>query len=197
MNPNDYQREALRTALPRALDRQYLALGLCGESGEVAELCKKALRDGEPADFVDRLRRELGDVLWYVAIMAHIHGLGLDEVMACNVAKLRTRQAAGALSGSGDYRGEDDEARVRARIARLEADLSEARAEAAQWAAALDALRREDAAALLSSAPPAAVLVVADGDGWALHAPNGRILRDGVAPERLDAAVRAVLGGGS
>lgn len=142
MTPNDYQRRALATALPAALDAVYLTLGLCGEAGEVAELLKKAIRDGKKPDHADRLRRELGDVVWYVAVLAHVSGSTLEDVMAANVAKLSARQATGNLGGSGDYRGEaDDRALLEARVRALEAEVSEARAEAAQWAAELDTLR--------------------------------------------------------
>ena len=142
MTPDDYQYRALATALPAALDAVYLTLGLCGESGEVAELLKKSIRDGEKADHADRLRRELGDVLWYVAVLAHVHGLTLEEVMQANLDKLATRKATGNLGGSGDYRGEvDDRARLEARVRALEAEVVEARAERDQWAAELDALR--------------------------------------------------------
>lgn len=194
MTPNDYQRRALATALPAALDASYLTLGLCGEAGEVAELQKKAIRDGEKPDHADRLHRELGDVLWYVAVLAHVSGFTLEDVMAANLAKLSTRQATGTLGGSGDYRGEaaalggtgtgpapapatvepypsgaweydyrlgsyvftgpPDEAlrEMTARIRYLEAAVSEARAEAAQWAAELDGDRAAVVAYLRESA---------------------------------------------
>ena len=85
----------------------YSALGLNGESGEVAELVKKMLRD-DGGLLTDerrgRLRKELGDVLWYVAAAARDAGLSLEDVAAGNIAKLRSRQRRGVLGGDGDDR---------------------------------------------------------------------------------------------
>ena len=64
MNINEYQKRAMKTLNP-ALSRQEVlmdsALGLCRESGEVADLLKKHLMQGHPFDR-ERFARELGDV---------------------------------------------------------------------------------------------------------------------------------------
>lgn len=82
-------------------------LGLCGESGEVAEKFKKLLRDkqgviteGDRAEIV----KELGDVLWYVTAVAHLMGSSLEEVARRNNEKLASRRDRNQLSGSGDNR---------------------------------------------------------------------------------------------
>ena len=97
MRMDEYQQLALRTAGHRE-DRQqvltYTALGLTGESGEVAEIIKKAFYHGHPLD-VDVLSKELGDVLWYVAVMASGLGLSLEEIASANIEKLRERYPAG------------------------------------------------------------------------------------------------------
>lgn len=83
----------------------YLALGLTGEAGEVAEKLKKYLRDRSDSEaFRSDLRKELGDVLWYVAQLGKLHGLTLEEIAAENLHKLRDRRARGVLGGSGDNR---------------------------------------------------------------------------------------------
>lgn len=78
-------------------------LGLAGESGEVFELIKRHYRDGVPFDR-EKLKKEVGDVLWYVAMLATDLGLSLDEIAAANVAKLRDRASRGVIHGSGGDR---------------------------------------------------------------------------------------------
>ncbi len=71
-------------------DIVYLALAINGEAGELAEVVKKAWRDGKELD-KDWLVEELGDILWYVAVLAHKIGVPLSEVMEKNVMKLKKR----------------------------------------------------------------------------------------------------------
>jgi len=108
MNLNDYQQSALKTALyPRQYAIVYPALGLNGEAGEVADKVKKVIRDNG-GDFSPERREqiafELGDVLWYVATMAHDLGYSLDEIADMNISKLADRARRNKLSGSGDNR---------------------------------------------------------------------------------------------
>lgn len=97
MNWTEYQAACERT-VPATQGRQSrlsnFALGLCGEAGEAGELVKKALFHGAPLDR-DRLRKELGDVLWYVATLATTEGLSLEEIAEANIAKLRARYPDG------------------------------------------------------------------------------------------------------
>ncbi len=96
MNGNDYQGKALRTASHKAEADLILngALGLAGESGEVADHIKKARFQGHPLD-KKMLADELGDIMWYVAIMAEGIGYPLDEIMEMNVEKLKKRYPNG------------------------------------------------------------------------------------------------------
>jgi NTP pyrophosphatase (non-canonical NTP hydrolase) len=97
MNMDEYQELALRTAGHRENSQKqltYSALGLTGESGEVAEIVKKAFYHGHPLDR-EALHNELGDVLWYLAVMADSLGFSLDEIASANVAKLRARYPNG------------------------------------------------------------------------------------------------------
>lgn len=109
MNFSDYQKQALTTSRPvDSKDEIYhLLLALMGEAGEIAEKAKKIVRDHD-ADFtkLDRgdIAKELGDVMWYVAVLANYFGIDLDDVAAKNVAKLQDRKARDVLSGSGDDR---------------------------------------------------------------------------------------------
>lgn len=109
MNLNDYQTAALRTAAPKDKKNElfHLLLGLCGESGEIAEKAKKIIRD-QKSDFSqwDRedIIKELGDVMWHVAVIAAYFDIPLDEVGEKNIAKLADRLNRGMIGGSGDNR---------------------------------------------------------------------------------------------
>ena len=97
MDANDYQRLALRTATPGQSQRDRLivaALGLAGESGEFVDAIKKWGYHQHPLDEAE-LRKELGDVLWYVALACDALGLQLGDVMAENIEKLRRRYPDG------------------------------------------------------------------------------------------------------
>jgi len=97
MELNQYQALALRTAGHRQDVQKTLtntALGLAGESGEVADIIKKTFYHGHPLDR-EALHEELGDVLWYLAVMADALGYDLDEIAQTNVDKLRTRYPEG------------------------------------------------------------------------------------------------------
>lgn len=74
-----YQLAALRTAGDKAEDFACHAMGLAGEAGEVVDLLKKHLYHGHALD-TGALAKELGDVLWYVAVLAHRSGLMLSAV---------------------------------------------------------------------------------------------------------------------
>jgi NTP pyrophosphatase (non-canonical NTP hydrolase) len=103
MTFDDYQAAAKKTAIyPEQYKVIYPALGLAGESGEVAEKVKKWIRDGKLDP--EAVKKELGDVLWYVAAVASDLDLSLSDVAQTNVQKLESRQARGTLSGSGDNR---------------------------------------------------------------------------------------------
>ena len=107
---NHYQKEAWETAIfPDCLGDYgqsiaYPALGLAGETGEVVELIKKALRDN--AGKVDKanLKKELGDVLWYLGAIATQHDLSLGDIASANLQKLADRKERGTIRGKGNSR---------------------------------------------------------------------------------------------
>ena len=110
MNFNDYQNQAITTNLAKSDQLKELMqqiLGLGDEAGEVLAIFKKWIRDSD-ADFskLDRknLTKELGDILWYIAVVAHDLGIPLEEIAALNIEKLQSRKSRGVLRGSGDDR---------------------------------------------------------------------------------------------
>lgn len=99
MTPAEYQEQALRTVYPDLTDKERLGLcglGLSGEVGEVVDILKKYLyhRNGKPLD-IDKMRDELGDVLWYFSILLSTLGLTFEEVMQANISKLEKRHTDG------------------------------------------------------------------------------------------------------
>jgi NTP pyrophosphatase (non-canonical NTP hydrolase) len=97
-----YQELALRTASGGSLvDSGTMlntaALGLAGESGEIADHVKKVMFHGHPLDDAtrDKIAKELGDVLWYCAMGARGIGLGLGDIATMNVEKLKKRYPEG------------------------------------------------------------------------------------------------------
>ena len=97
MTPNEYQQEALRTAnlSLQGYDNLVIgALGLCGESGEVADHVKKFLGQGHDLDR-DHVIEECGDVLWYVSLTLKAVGCDMETCMQRNIAKLRRRYPDG------------------------------------------------------------------------------------------------------
>jgi NTP pyrophosphatase (non-canonical NTP hydrolase) len=89
------------------MDQSIFAMGIAGEAGEVVEKWKKivAYRNGVVTDEdKQELSKELGDVLWYVAVFAHELGIELDDVVAQNLAKLASRKERNVIKGHGDNR---------------------------------------------------------------------------------------------
>ena len=104
-----YQYQATQTAIfPKEKALEYLALGLTSEAGEVAGKVKKLIRDGEDVEGFElkkiAIASEVGDVLWYCAMMAKEVGVPLNTIMKENLEKLHSRKERGKLSGSGDDR---------------------------------------------------------------------------------------------
>lgn len=108
MSLNEYQKGALETAVyPEQYRVIYPALGLAGEAGEVADKIKKVIRDeGGKVDEQRRLdvAKEIGDVLWYCAVLASDLGFELEEIGMMNYEKLKSRKERGKIGGSGDNR---------------------------------------------------------------------------------------------
>lgn len=111
MDATEYQRLAARTLID-APDAEYTAaeimlvwnaLGVAGEAGEVADLIKKSVFHRHPLDR-EKLIKELGDVLWYVAALCTKLEITLSDVMELNVEKLRRRYPEGYSSAASQQR---------------------------------------------------------------------------------------------
>jgi len=109
MDLDKYQKDSRKTALypDRGKNFIYPTLGLVGEAGEVAEKIKKVIRDsGGKISKEARLeiKKELGDVLWYVSNLSAELKLNLSDVAKLNLEKLKSRKTRDKLHGSGDNR---------------------------------------------------------------------------------------------
>lgn len=106
ISTSEYARAALRTANLNSggspQDRKMnWVLGIAGESGEIAELVKKARFHG--VDFESAtMAKELGDLLWYITVMANEFGYSLDTIMRMNMEKLAKRYPDGFVEGGGN-----------------------------------------------------------------------------------------------
>ena len=97
MTVNEYQKRAMHTLNPALTPQDVLmdsALGLCGESGEVADLLKKHLMQGHPFNR-EKFARELGDVAWYLAEAATALDMDLETIFQMNLDKLKRRYPEG------------------------------------------------------------------------------------------------------
>lgn len=100
MTFDEYKVLAMRsrnTDLPWHMALADSGLGMAGEAGEYADIVKKIISQGHPLDDERRnkLRKELGDVLWYVAEAADLLDFSLDEIAQENIDKLLARYPEG------------------------------------------------------------------------------------------------------
>ena len=109
MDFKTYQKFARLTAQYPNLGSNYIypTLGLVGEAGEVAEKVKKVIRDKKgifDEESKEGLKKELGDVLWYLSNISNEFNFSLEDIALQNLEKLKLRAAKGKISGSGDDR---------------------------------------------------------------------------------------------
>lgn len=124
MTLNEYQEKAMTTCTESSMNDTYLLFGLVAEVGELADKVAKAKRkeiitisgnhilpnvpSKESAndfnDFVNGFVKELGDVLWFVAMIAKHSGLTFEEVAQLNLDKLADRAKRNTIVGNGDNR---------------------------------------------------------------------------------------------
>ena len=107
MENKEYQEKAHSFAVYK--DSLYPILGLAEEAGEVAGKVAKHLRsvgrlnaDAPDAPFAEALRKEIGDVCWFVAEICTMYGWSLGDVMQENIDKLTERKATNTICGSGE-----------------------------------------------------------------------------------------------
>jgi NTP pyrophosphatase (non-canonical NTP hydrolase) len=109
MNFNEYQEKSLTTAMYPEIGNNpyYPTMGLVGEAGEIANKVKKIMRDKNGVideETKTDIKKELGDVLWYVAVTAKEFDLDMDTIAQTNIEKLAKRKEHGTITGSGDNR---------------------------------------------------------------------------------------------
>ncbi|HOI60183.1 MAG TPA: nucleoside triphosphate pyrophosphohydrolase family protein [Candidatus Pacearchaeota archaeon] len=109
MDFNDYQQKSRQTALYPNKDNNFIypTLGLVGEAGEVAEKIKKVIRDNNGVITLEKkeeIKKELGDVLWYVSNLAYELDIELEDIAQGNIEKLFSRMERDKLHGDGDNR---------------------------------------------------------------------------------------------
>lgn len=123
MNGKEYQELAMRTYDGYAMNRLSSnvmsatfyetaallngVLGLTGEAGEVSDLIKKGIFHEKGIDRV-HLEKELGDVMWYIALICHTCGFNLDEIMQMNIDKLKARYPEGFDADRANNREDGD-----------------------------------------------------------------------------------------
>lgn len=119
---SEYQKEAnfLKISLDKFLEEHpdtpedvklllavaYDGLGL-GEAGEVQGKIKKIIRDAGgfiTLEHIEEIKKELGDILWYISSMCDNLGIKMEDVADANIEKLKSRRDRGTLHGSGDNR---------------------------------------------------------------------------------------------
>lgn len=110
MTINEYQSAAMRTSNKTITQDEHIlngALGLTGESGEVADIVKKHLMQGHPLD-INHIAKELGDICWYIAETATAIGYDLETIMQMNVDKLKKRYPQGFSTERSQHREKGD-----------------------------------------------------------------------------------------
>ena len=97
MKINEYQELAMSTLNPELSKRVVLinsVMGLCGESGEAIDIVKKWMAQGHELD-KERLKKELGDIAWYLAEAATALEIPLEDILQANIDKLKKRYPDG------------------------------------------------------------------------------------------------------
>ena len=106
---NEYQALAQRTSATKRWEEKLVngVLGLNGESGEAADIVKKHMYQGHPLD-QDKLVKELGDILWYVAETCEALNIPMELVARGNIKKLYDRYPKGFASENSMNRAQGD-----------------------------------------------------------------------------------------
>ena len=108
MTINEYQKLAMTTLNPELNKKDVLingVMGLCGESGEVIDIVKKHLAQGHELD-KEKIIKELGDVAWYMAEIATVLDVELEDVLVQNIEKLKKRYPEGFSTEKSVHRAE-------------------------------------------------------------------------------------------
>lgn len=104
MHLNEYHHEAMSFRLPTATDL-YASYNLAGEVGEYLSLEAKMIRDGGNwKDHCEKVKKELGDILWTLTAIAQDYEFTLEDVAKANIEKLTNRKNNNTIQGNGDDR---------------------------------------------------------------------------------------------
>ena len=82
-------------------------LGLSGEAGELNDLVKKWIFHKKPLDR-EHMKKEIGDVCWYIADICHSMSFDLGEIFQMNIDKLKARYPEGFSEQRANNRSEGD-----------------------------------------------------------------------------------------
>jgi NTP pyrophosphatase (non-canonical NTP hydrolase) len=96
MDLKEYQKLCKKTAKKyprREKEIMTWGLGIAGEAGDVAGCIKKTCSQGH--NQISGIRENLGDTMWYVAMICNFYGWSLDDILGENVAKLSKRYPKG------------------------------------------------------------------------------------------------------
>ena len=108
MQLNEYQQKSKRTLNSNLVLEDQLtnySLGIAGEAGEVADVIKKAVYHGHVLT-PDKIKDELGDVLFYVAAVATALRINLEDIAVGNIEKLQRRYPDGFSEKASRERAE-------------------------------------------------------------------------------------------
>ncbi len=111
MDFDEYEKLAAKTAhfddRTEEYKLMYLALGVAGEAGEVAEKIKKIMRNDHGVvskEKREEVQKEIGDVLWYLSQLSRQLGFSFSSAAETNIAKLADRMARNVITSEGDNR---------------------------------------------------------------------------------------------
>jgi len=109
VNFREYKKKSRETAVYQNLGKNYIypLLGLAGETGEVVEKFKKLLRNNDGVidkEFIESIKKELGDVLWYISQISTELDIELDDIAETNIKKLKSRMERNVIKSYGDDR---------------------------------------------------------------------------------------------
>lgn len=92
MNFEQYKKESERTNKDRGFNFNVIhaALGIHTEGAELADVIKKYIFYGKKIDVVN-IKEEIGDILWYIAILCREFNFNLDDILQINIDKLKIR----------------------------------------------------------------------------------------------------------
>lgn len=109
MTGNDYQKLAARTINPNLTpigQTNHALHGMVGEIGEIHSLYQKNYQ-GHPID-KEHLKKEVGDLMWFVAEFCTAHDWDLDDIFQLNIDKLKARYPEGFDAEHSLHRKEGD-----------------------------------------------------------------------------------------